>query len=79
MFLPASASSLLLAAVAATDVFFASADPGGAAALSFAFLLAMAPMGVASTSLVVSDGNGSVCRAPVRLCADCLRMKLDCE
>lgn len=53
VFVPAAASSLLLAGVAATDVYFASADPGGAAALSFAFLLAMAPIGVASTSLVV--------------------------
>lgn len=55
VFIPAVASSVLMAAVGATDLAFASAYPGGAAALSLAFLLAMAPIGVASTSLVVRD------------------------
>eukprot|EP00850_Spirogloea_muscicola_P011095 SM000067S20372 [mRNA] locus=s67:538159:543429:- [translate_table: standard] len=51
--IPASVASGMLQFATYTDLYFASFLPGSAAALNYANLLVMAPLGVLSTSLLV--------------------------
>ncbi|KAJ0971961.1 hypothetical protein J5N97_019920 [Dioscorea zingiberensis] len=53
LMIPATLSSGLLQITSLTDLYFSSFVPGAAAALSYAHLLAMAPMGILSSIIVL--------------------------
>ncbi|KAM0940852.1 putative peptidoglycan biosynthesis protein MurJ [Dioscorea sansibarensis] len=53
LMIPATVSSGLLQITSLTDLYFSSFVPGAAAALTYAHLLAMAPMGILSSVIVL--------------------------